>query len=75
MSIQNGHEIEQLSNISYDLEEATRDARNTAAINVVKELQKPLREVQEQIKDARGKAINSTRIPLSFLKTPVKLSW
>ncbi len=60
MPIQNGHEIEQLSKVSYDLEEATRDARNSADIEVIKELQQQLREVQEQIQEARGKAINGS---------------
>lgn len=60
MPIQNGHEIEQLSKISYELEEATRDARNTADIHVMKELQQQLREVQEQIQNTRGKTINGS---------------
>ncbi|WP_208592045.1 hypothetical protein [Gracilibacillus suaedae] len=60
MPIQNGHEMEQLSKISYDLEEATRDARNSADIEVIKDLQQQLQEVQGQIQEARGKAINGS---------------
>ncbi|MGP4039158.1 hypothetical protein ACTWP4_04500 [Gracilibacillus sp. D59] len=60
MPIQNGHEIEQLSITSYELEEATRKARNSADPKVIRELQQQLRDVQEQIQDARGKAINGS---------------
>ncbi|UOQ83383.1 hypothetical protein [Gracilibacillus salinarum] len=60
MPIQNGHEIEQLAKRSYQLEEATRDVRNSADPDLVQKLQQQLREVQVQIQDARGKAINGS---------------
>ncbi|WP_058308995.1 hypothetical protein [Gracilibacillus massiliensis] len=60
MPIQNGHEIEQLAKTSLQLEEATRNARNSADSQVIEELQQQLREVQGQIQDARGKAINGS---------------
>ncbi|WP_256463981.1 hypothetical protein [Gracilibacillus caseinilyticus] len=39
MPIQNGHEIEQLAKLSYQLEEATRDVRNSADPDLVQKLQ------------------------------------
>ncbi|SHM73351.1 hypothetical protein [Gracilibacillus kekensis] len=60
MPIQNRHEIEQLAKTSLQLEEATRIARNSADQEVMQELQQQLREVQNQIQDARGKAINGS---------------
>ncbi|WP_163536176.1 hypothetical protein [Gracilibacillus sp. YIM 98692] len=60
MPIQNGNEIEQLSAISQELEEAARQARNSADSQEIQEVQQRLREVQEQIQDARGKAINGS---------------
>ncbi|SER19377.1 hypothetical protein SAMN04487944_101584 [Gracilibacillus ureilyticus] len=60
MPIQNGHEIEQLDILTQELENTTRQARNHADINEIEALQQKLREVQEQIQDARGKAINGS---------------
>ncbi|KAB8127480.1 hypothetical protein F9U64_17695 [Gracilibacillus oryzae] len=60
MPIQNGHEIEQLDLLSQQLQDATRRARNDADIEEIQQLQQQLREVQDQIQDARGKAINGS---------------
>ncbi|ENH98145.1 hypothetical protein J416_01574 [Gracilibacillus halophilus YIM-C55.5] len=60
MPIQNGHEIEQLAMRSHELEHATREVRNSADIENIQALQQQLREVQEDIQDARGKAINGS---------------
>ncbi|MFC4404126.1 hypothetical protein [Gracilibacillus xinjiangensis] len=60
MPIQNGHEIEQLSILSQQLEVASQEARNHADIEEIQSLQKQLQDVQEQIQDARGKAINGS---------------
>ncbi|GAA0489736.1 hypothetical protein GCM10008986_14520 [Salinibacillus aidingensis] len=60
MPIQNDHEIQQLHEISEELEQAARQAINDADPEAMKKIQKQLRGVQDQIQEARGKAINGS---------------
>ncbi|MRH41398.1 hypothetical protein GH741_01765 [Aquibacillus halophilus] len=60
MPIQNNHEIQQLVEVSEKLEHAARHAQNNADPQELQHLQTQLREVQNKIQDARGKAINGS---------------
>jgi archaellum component FlaC len=60
MPIQNEHEIQQLFEASQRLEQAAREARNSGDPREIQQIQEQLREVQNQIQDARGKAINGS---------------
>ncbi|SDK47205.1 hypothetical protein [Sediminibacillus albus] len=60
MPIQNEHEIQQLVEVSQELERAANEAKNNADLQGIKQLQEQLREVQWKIQDARGKAINGS---------------
>ncbi|SES92984.1 hypothetical protein SAMN05421676_102139 [Salinibacillus kushneri] len=58
MPIQNDHEIQKLHEMSEQLENAAQQAVNDANPEEMKRIQKQLRKVQDQIQEARGKAIN-----------------
>ena len=60
MPIQNDHEIQELYEISKQLEERVRQAKNNADQEAIEELQHELRNVQHRIQHARGKAINGS---------------
>ncbi|MRG86788.1 hypothetical protein [Salinibacillus xinjiangensis] len=60
MPIQNENEIRQLSELSQKLEEEARQAINHADPQEIQQLQTQLREVQDKIQEARGKAINGS---------------
>ncbi|WP_186579414.1 hypothetical protein [Aquibacillus kalidii] len=60
MPIQNDHEIKELYEISHKLEETARHAKNNADIEEIKQVQQQLREVQDKIQHARGRAINGS---------------
>ncbi|QDP39538.1 hypothetical protein [Radiobacillus deserti] len=60
MPIQNDHEIHELYELSQRLEKSANIAKNNADIEQIQHVQQRLREVQDQIQHARGRAINGS---------------
>ena len=60
MPIQNDHEIRELHELSQRLEGKARQAKNDANPEAIQQIQQQLREVQDRIQHARGKAINGS---------------
>ncbi|MCT2535827.1 hypothetical protein NC661_07850 [Aquibacillus koreensis] len=58
MPIQNEHEIQALFEVSQKLEQAAFEAKNNADPREIQQIQQQLRALQNDIQDARGKAIN-----------------
>ncbi|GGM26163.1 hypothetical protein GCM10011351_09760 [Paraliobacillus quinghaiensis] len=60
MPIQNEFEIQQLTEVSRKLEDAANHAKNNADLDKMQQLHEELRNVQDKIQGARGKAINGS---------------
>lgn len=77
MPIQNNAEIRELAETSRKLENATREAINSANPEEIQQLLDELNDVQEHIQEARGKAINghgSSTEPLIDAQLRVEVS-
>jgi len=60
MPIQNEFEIQQLTEVSRKLEDAANHAKNNADLEMMQQLHAELRNVQDKIQDAQGKALNGS---------------
>lgn len=60
MPIQNEHEIKELFELSQKLEQSAQQAVNNANADQIEQIKQQLRETQDNIQEARGKAINGS---------------